>query len=304
MIRKTRSVALFLAVLTATLSAITSPVSASPPSPAGASARSAQKPSGTAALATSAYAFDYLDFNMCGNVCNSGGYNVVSAIESSVINRSPRPWVITLQEVCWNQWNRLKQDLAGYGYDSAWFQWNGRDYCHTAEGDAYYGIAIIHKSSGVLSGNWTLPNPYGNEPRRMFCVQVNYPTHYGCVTHVDYHSNTYPTQIQAVADHANGLWTSTPYEVIVGGDYNAEPSNSAMNPMYDSCYGGGAYGRFRDANSVCVRGGEATHDIDYLPDNKLDYVFASPLTTIRYGDPTSSSVSDHDPYWAGFTVNL
>src|SRR5262245_43001074 len=54
----------------------------------------------------------YLQFNMCGNSCNRGGLAVVSNLEDTIAEG--RPFAVTLNEVCENQYDRLRADLTAY----------------------------------------------------------------------------------------------------------------------------------------------------------------------------------------------
>lgn len=238
---------------------------------------------------------DFLEFNMCGNKCFGGGFSIADATVSSIKTRSPQPVVVALNEVCWNQWDRLRDDLAANGY-RAWFQWNGRNYC--ANG-AYYGIAMLHKFSGTLVGNYILPDPGSpDEPRRMFCIQIGFPLHVSCVTHVDGKAENRGAQIASVVSRAEAF-ASKGYHVVVSGDFNAVPTDDTLDQVYAFCYGGGAFGRFWEATvPLCSRSGEATND----DGRKIDYVFATSGVFQRYADATYSA-SDHHPYWAGLTFN-
>src|SRR6266511_5197449 len=51
----------------------------------------------------------YLQLNMCGNACNHGGLAVVRNLESSIV--VGRPFAVTLNEVCENQYDQLRADL-------------------------------------------------------------------------------------------------------------------------------------------------------------------------------------------------
>src|SRR5689334_16588256 len=54
----------------------------------------------------------YLQFNMCGNACNHGDLAVVHNLEQTI--GADHPSVVTLNEMCANQFERLDRDLPGY----------------------------------------------------------------------------------------------------------------------------------------------------------------------------------------------
>ena len=54
----------------------------------------------------------YLQFNMCGNACNHGDLAVVRNLEQTIA--VDRPIAVTLNEVCENQYDRLRAGLPGY----------------------------------------------------------------------------------------------------------------------------------------------------------------------------------------------
>src|SRR3982751_6996617 len=95
----------------------------------------------------------YLQFNMCGNACNHGDLAVVHNLEQTI--EADHPSVVTLNEMCANQFERLSGDLPGYAgrFD------NTGPVCTNG---ARYGNAILLRGPAVEPvGSWLLPNPAG-----------------------------------------------------------------------------------------------------------------------------------------------
>ena len=58
------------------------------------------------------YRYTHLQFNLCGNACSSGGPGVVDYVADAI--RLRRPFAVTLNELCRNQYDRLRARLVGY----------------------------------------------------------------------------------------------------------------------------------------------------------------------------------------------
>jgi endonuclease/exonuclease/phosphatase family metal-dependent hydrolase len=255
----------------------------------------------------------FLQFNMCGNACGTH-MTIVTDVENSINNHSPQPFVVTLNEVCRSQYNKLYSDLLPYyGHFEPTLSgrcWDGSD----------YGVAILLRTSSYsYLGSWWLPNPAGTEPRKMSCLQTNVSGAsqplVACVTHIDTNSANIPSQISAVASRARGYWSG--HKVLVGGDFNTTPGSSALNPMYSTLYSGGT-GVFNEADSGNFsRGGGGTGSTyneytggclhwpcgyranDWKTQRKIDYIFLSRYDFTSYSaDATYSLHSDHVPLWA------
>lgn len=247
------------------------------------------------------YTQTYMQFNMCGNVCNGGGLTVAQDVERSVENRSPQPFVVTLNEVCENQYDYLWANLGPYfGY----FDATGP----TCRNGRRYGNAIlVRTSSFTRSGPWTLPNPGGNETRHLVCLRIpmsgNLPMS-ACVTHIDFHSVNIAPQIKRVAELVQNEYAT--HGVIVGGDFNTTPSSSALNPMYRSAYAPAGNGLFNEVDTPPSLNrsykSNSYNETTFEDGRKLDYIFvSSPDFTGYWGDATSASNSDHVVLWGGAT---
>src|SRR5262245_55866815 len=107
----------------------------------------------TATSSTAAGTQAYLQLNMCGNICNSGGLAVVRNLGYAIT--AGHPVAVTLNEVCENQFDRLRRNLPGYRgrFDSTG---------PTCRNGAPYGNAILVRAPAVdLVGSWLLPSPAG-----------------------------------------------------------------------------------------------------------------------------------------------
>jgi endonuclease/exonuclease/phosphatase family metal-dependent hydrolase len=249
----------------------------------------------------------YFSFNMCGNVCNSGGLNVANDTISSIANRNPQPLVVALQEVCRNQYNHMYYSAplaAYYGY----FDVTVPGACSNGED---YGIAILLKTSNFTmhTSAW-LPDPYNKEDRKLLCLRTT-ATGGGtqpliaCNTHIDPHGDTATVQIKYVGDVAKGLWSG--HHVMVAGDFNAAPNSSKMAPLYTTAYTPAGTGVFNEADSANLnRNTSGTSSGPYNESThgsqKIDYIFLSRYDYTNFsGDATSAANSDHDPFWAVVT---
>jgi endonuclease/exonuclease/phosphatase family metal-dependent hydrolase len=231
----------------------------------------------------------YLQFNMCGNVCNNGGVAVVRDLERTIGAR--RPTAVTLNEVCENQYDRLRADLTAY---RGRFDPTGP----VCRNGFRYGNAILARASGVdLVGSWPLPDPSGAETRRLMCVRPQPATSMlvVCVTHVSYKQTDIGAQVGAIAGILRGLDGDEP--VLLGGDLNTDPTDPRLNLLYRACDG---TGDFEEADAVSCGGVPQ----DTFARHKLDYIFLSAghwtgarATVI---DPAGGR-SDHHALWASAT---
>ena len=230
----------------------------------------------------------FFQFNMAGSSVNEGSLGVAGAVVSSVEDTSyGMPFIVTLNEVCLNQHTHIESALDDHGYVGTWGPTGP-----TCDNGQPYGNSIFMKSGRSKLGNFSLPNPNGNEPRKLLCVSSNgYEKWIGCVTHISPKAGDQAVQIAAVADRLNGF-RDDGYRVVVGGDFNVTPDHSALDPMYASCYGGDGQFYETDRAACDGRGGESTHG-----DRKIDYIFYSSHFYSLWGDATRSSYSDHDPLW-------
>ncbi len=242
-----------------------------------------------------------LQFNLCGHVCNGGGLEVIERLEDSIRDRTP--FAVTLNEVCENQYDTLRGDLPAY---LGRFDPTGP----RCRNGARYGNAILAQTSHVdLVGSWELPNPAGDELRRLMCLSTTVPPTLVCVTHISNELGNITAQVTAVATILKD--TRRDRAVILGGDFNTDPADPGMNPLYGTDYDAGA-GEFHEADRA--GGGsrsmmDSRVDSDILNEStfgshKFDYVFFSDGNWIPMSAEVdgSNGLSDHKALWATATL--
>jgi len=236
----------------------------------------------------------YLQVNICGNACNGGRLTVVAALAHSI--RRATPFAVTLNEVCENQYRWLSGHLPAY---HGRFDPTGP----TCRNGARYGNAVLARTPRVARlGSWPLPSPAGGEPRRLMCVRT--PDLVVCATHISYVAGNLAVQVEAVARILRGLARAG--AVLLGGDFNADPGDRRMDPLYGACLGPGA-GGFREADAGGCAGrstldrrvGSDVLNENTLAHHKIDYVFLSAAADVRADAmDTVDGLSDHDGLWA------
>ncbi|HEY6749510.1 MAG TPA: endonuclease/exonuclease/phosphatase family protein [Mycobacteriales bacterium] len=231
-------------------------------------------------------AVTFLQFNLCGSACGTR-LAVVADLEREIRDHAPQPSVVTLDEICRGQYDRLVADLRYAGHFESTVPgrcWDGSD----------YGIAILVRTdpaSVAVAGSWALPAPAGGEPRRLACVRATVRDRplVGCVTHLDTDPANTPSQVAAVAAAVAGFPPA-----VVGGDFNALPDSPAMTPMYASFREVGAGFTGGCPAARCGAGPGYAH-----PTRKIDYLF---LSRGDFTDPVARTGdaphSDHVPLWA------
>jgi endonuclease/exonuclease/phosphatase family metal-dependent hydrolase len=233
-----------------------------------------------------------LQFNMCGNACGTR-FAVVDDLEWEITGLWRQPFVVTLDEVCRGQYDRLLADLPYRGH----FQptvlnrcWDGTD----------YGIAVLVRGGDVAhAGNAPLPAPAGGEPRAVTCVRATVRAEplVACATHLDTDPANTASQVAAVAAYAGRFRGA----VVVGGDFNARPHDPALTPMT---------GRFVEADADhdaftggCSRTRCGTGPGYAHPTRKIDYVFLSRGEFAGVSARvTDAPHSDHVALWATATL--
>jgi endonuclease/exonuclease/phosphatase family metal-dependent hydrolase len=248
------------------------------------------------------YHQSYLQFNLCGNACNRGALTVVDEVVIA-IGRG-RPLVVTLNEVCENQYDRLRIDLPGY---AGLFDPTGA----MCRNGARYGNAILARTGEMRPlGTWELPNPAGDEPRRLVCARtlVDAAPVIVCVTHISNELGNIAPQVSTVANILSGLDRDEP--MLVGGDFNTNPFDTRLDPMYaafvevDSTADPSVPTR-RSATDI-ADGPDILNAATYGP-HKYDYIFLSVgdwSVTRADAVPAANGFTDHDALWAMAALRL
>jgi len=247
----------------------------------------------------------YLQYNLCGNACNSGGLGVVADLVRAI--RQASPSAVLLNEVCENQYAELEAELATY---KGRFDPTGP----RCRNGTPYGNAILIRATEVnLVGSWMLPNPARDETRRLMCLRVPdaATSLVLCVTHLSNDDGNTGPQASAVATILNGL--SGEPAIVLGGDFNTDPADPRLDPLFSACYGTGN-GPFREVDSPgCASrstlnrryGSDVINEHTY-GQHKFDYVF---LSEGHWSTPDAdvtrpeSGRSDHAALWVTVALN-
>jgi endonuclease/exonuclease/phosphatase family metal-dependent hydrolase len=217
-----------------------------------------------------------MDFNICGAICNHGGYGVVEDVRNRVLRF--RPAILTLNEICAGQFSRLTSLLNG----SAWkmsgvFRPQRHDSRCPGGG---FGDAVL--TAGVVGRREVLPLPnLGPEHRAVLCLRTSAggPV-LACTLHLVTGRGTKGARekyLQSVAA-ARALNGRAARAVIVGGDFNLVPGQ--MGGLLNT----GRGGRFFDVDPQAA--GTHGRKIDYILFSRAH--FANPS-----GGPEFSKYSDH-----------
>jgi endonuclease/exonuclease/phosphatase family metal-dependent hydrolase len=167
------------------------------------------------------YRLTFLQANLCGNACNGGRFTVIAHLEDAI--RERQPFAVTLNELCENQFTRLRGDLVTY---RARFEPTGPT-CHNG---SRYGNAILVRSSQVtLVGDWLLPNPAHDETRWLTCLHVAVPRLTVCGVHVSSFLENVGPQVSAIVNVLSGL--GEPGPLVLAGDFNTDIADHRLDPL-------------------------------------------------------------------------
>lgn len=163
----------------------------------------------------------FLQANVCGNACNDGRFTVIAHLEDAI--RGRQPFAVTLNELCENQFTRLRAELITY---RAWFEPTG-PVCNNG---SRFGNAILIRASQVtVVGDWLLPNPAQDETRRLTCLRVAAPPLTVCGVHVSSFLANVGPQVSAIANVLSGLHVAGP--LVLAGDFNADFGDHRLDPL-------------------------------------------------------------------------
>ena len=233
-------------------------------------------------------------------MCNDGDVaSVAGAIKRSILDF--RPHAVGLNEVCKAQYRGVFRRLRRTGWDM-----RGRfvatktraNDCPLVEGRRMLGNAVLTRNPITWARSWPLRHRDGSasapETRRLLCVTTSIAGRYlrVCSTHI-----TNRRQRRKNAQIRKVKRIVTPWvrlgPVVVMGDFNVIPTNNALDRFYSPNHGGGASGRFQEADEsgFHCRCGEST-----WASRKIDYIFLSNRHWVTpSANATHSDISDHDP---------
>ena len=252
-----------------------------------------------------------LSYNVCGGSCRR--HLTLAQWTSRMSDRFTKTDadVVLFQELCRGQYDALRRALAGR-YEARWAgtvgdnQGCGKQWGSGADSGANrrgFGLAVFVKGEGAIRQDrtWWLPRLGEDEPRALLCVDA-VPRGRAvrvCNTHLDWRSDVQQVQAEFVAKLVSPWAAHVP--VVLGGDLNAEPTESSMAFFYDHSGGRGVFqevdetdkkyfGRICPKTAHRCRSGEGTDG-----DKKLDYIFLSRRHfSAAAGDAArEADVSDH-----------
>lgn len=227
-----------------------------------------------------------MQYNFCGAICNKGvvaraGVNndVVEDIRNRIV--AIRPHIVTLNEACEGQVDRLKSLLQGSAWPMGGVFRAQRVDGRCKGGSQGFGDAVL--TAGPVGNREVLDLPdWGTEDRAILCLNTSAEGPVlACALHLVTGKGApgkdeLSRQLAAAARMLNGKARSR--AVITGGDFNVSPGR--MGELIDSSRGG----RFFDVDpeKAGTRG------------NKIDYVlFSRSHFSGPSGSPVRSRYSDH-----------
>jgi endonuclease/exonuclease/phosphatase family metal-dependent hydrolase len=265
-------------------------------------------------------------FNMCGAKqtptpgCASQVLdNAVPAVVSSILDFKPA--VVTLNEVCQSQFQQLRDTLNANGY-TVYADFSTTRIPEPKCGNdpllGGLGNAILSHTQLSNVEETLLPNAGESETYNLTCDETDLRsrTVKVCVTQLSTSADLRSEQAGAVAQHVAG-YLDAGFPVIVGGDFEARPWDSALTPMYAHHDGTGQLHEvdetdreyFQSPEYSCAldepncRTGEGTVPLPVALQYKYDYIFVSDEFAALDGDATRTSISSHVPLrgWATLT---
>ncbi|MFF2618980.1 endonuclease/exonuclease/phosphatase family protein [Kitasatospora sp. NPDC058046] len=276
----------------------------------------------------------FLSYNVCGGKCGIYQQNPSAWRDKTIAAMDG--WdddVIMFQEMCYAQWQLLRDSLAtraSQPYDTVWgAALPSADGCRKWIADplervkpdttlARFGLAIFVKGgTGTIDLSTRsvtmLPNPMNAEQRILLCARANVKAHNVrvCDTHIDFTPGNQGPQVAQVASVTKS-YSNQGDPVALGGDFNMPPGDANLNPLYDNHGGTGIFGEADEndtsyyaaagcstSESAC-RSGEPTEDSTCSSPTtlslKIDYIFLDrrSFNTLR-GDAAActAGMSDH-----------
>jgi endonuclease/exonuclease/phosphatase family metal-dependent hydrolase len=223
-------------------------------------------------------------WNVAGWSMHRGSPEVAEALAAAVLEMPSRPLAVTVNELCDGQYDVLRTELGGAGYQAA-SAWSIPDFGQAGCGS--YGNAIFWRGGDGGVERWTYPDALQVdgaatvEKRNALRVTVLDPPIRIATTHPHPDRRWAAAQVGYAAD----LLADQPGDLptVLAGDLNLTPWNSALTPWYR---------RGDEADRLPRRLSRPTH----RSLRKLDYVFA-PRGTVRIAGPLRLSwqcrLSDH-----------
>ncbi|MFI5801478.1 endonuclease/exonuclease/phosphatase family protein [Streptomyces sp. NPDC051561] len=230
-----------------------------------------------------------MTYNICGSACpDSKGYETrrrVEVVAGQAVGGRWKADQVHLQEVCRGQYDKVLARLAPHGFTGRFTATKGKiGACKKKD----YGAAVLVRAK--IRDTVVLDVTQGVEPERFKvpCVRstLRGRDNWACSVHL-YSQEQGPRRQQAreLATQA-AKWRIQGVPVVLAGDFNASPLTREMGEFYGRGAGGGAHGRFVEADErdkryfdhrTCAsaqhsrcRSGEPT-----FGRKKIDYIFLS-----------------------------
>ncbi|TCO60879.1 endonuclease/exonuclease/phosphatase family protein [Actinocrispum wychmicini] len=229
-------------------------------------------------------------FNIYGNVGHQGRADWVPDAVDEVLR--PAPTALALQEACRNQAQEFADRLGGRMEFLTLMP-------HRCDNGADFGDAVVYR--GPANGTAVrriLPGlDEEDEPRGLICVPLRphgRPMMF-CSVHLSLDPGRRLAQTTVLADAEAGRRPDTPPlgewgQVVLAGDFNAEPTSRELDPLYDTI---GAM----EALGPRGRFAQPTHG-----DGKIDYIFTwRAKGSFEYTNAIPCRYSDHSLYTSEFT---
>lgn len=104
---------------------------------------------------------------------NCGGLEASNFLVNGITYASPRPWHVTLNEVCSRQMNSLDPYMRSLGYLPYWIPTNTSSTVDSRCGQHGMAIFTLGSELGYSSSVFTQANPAEGDMRKAFCVSAN-----------------------------------------------------------------------------------------------------------------------------------
>jgi endonuclease/exonuclease/phosphatase family metal-dependent hydrolase len=169
------------------------------------------------------------EWNMCGAACYNGSTTPADIIYFFVAGQNPRPWLVSLNEVCFNssQLQRLRGFLDDLGYHDNTYA--ARQPGVAGCGGAAFGNVVFALGNRVSASTYQFPSQDSSAEKRGVVCNINsgfLGNWQACSTHLD---NDSGKQFQQVNELFNVMALGGNMLSIVGGDFNMTPGSSQLN---------------------------------------------------------------------------
>jgi hypothetical protein len=250
----------------------------------------------------------FMDWNMCGVVCNNGSLAPADDLANSVLDRYPYyPSGVTVQEICERQWVRLKDRLypssASYwSLPTFYYSQQDKPGCGVNGAPGPFGNAVFWRVGYGEYKTGTYWNQDGTNPekRTIVCGRSTSPAFWTCSTHLINNSSIAQLQSEEAFSFLN-LLDDGPYDAFMGADFNLFPNNAYLDRWYNRYWD--ADGNYR---TFGTQYGHWWRYTQYKTANtKPDYLWFTGLTHCIRHDAYIQDVqrSDHHLY-QGYHVPL